>query len=330
MAAMNHRLLGTHGLTTSSIGLGCMGLSQGYGPVDDDESIRSIHRALDRGLTMVDTAMSYGQGHNERLIARALTGRSEAVAIATKFGIVRDGRSVRLDGRPEHVRRYCDASLARLGVDVIDLFYLHRVDPEVPIAETVAAMAELVHEGKVTHLGLSEVTVDQLDQAAAVHPIAAVQFEWSLLWREPENDIVPAARHHGTGLVAYSPLGRGLLTATLSDSAIDDSDFRRSDPRFHGTDLDANLLQVAALRSVAGDLGITPGQLALAWLLAQGPDVVPIPGTRHPDRITENAAAADITLSPADLQRLDAAVPGASWSGDRRSFAVPVTTRGRS
>ena len=327
---MRQRLLGSGGLSAAAIGLGCMGLSQGYGPADDDESVRVIHRALDSGSTMLDTAMSYGQGHNERLIARALTGRTGAVTLATKFGIVRDGDIIGLDARPEHVRGYCDASLARLGVDRIDLLYLHRVDPRVPVAETVGAMAQLVREGKVGHLGLSEVTVEQLDEAAAVHPIAAVQFEWSLLWREPETDLVPAARRHGIGLVPYSPLGRGLLTATLADSAIDDSDFRRTDPRFHGSALADNLVQVAALRAIAEDLGITTGQLALAWLLAQGPDVVPIPGTRRPDRITENAAAAAIELGPADLRRVEAAVPRASWSGDRRSYAVPVTTRSSS
>ena len=205
--------------------------------------------------------------------------------MATKFGIVRGPDGVTLDGRPEHVRGYCEASLRRLGRDVIDLYYLHRVDPAVPVADTVGAMAELVREGKVRYLGLSEATPEQLAQAAAVHPIAAVQFEWSLLWRDPEDGIVPAARRLGIGLVPYSPLGRGLLTATLTSADIASSDFRRSDPRFSGGALDRNLAQVAALREVAGGLGITPGQLALAWLLAQGGDVVPIPGSRHPARI---------------------------------------------
>jgi aryl-alcohol dehydrogenase-like predicted oxidoreductase len=324
---MRQRHLGGGGLVTSSIGLGCMGLSQGYGPADDEESIRVIHRALDLGVTMLDTAMSYGQGHNERLIARALAGRGEQVLVATKFGIVRDGKGVRVDGRPGHVRGYCDASLARLGADVIDLYYLHRVDPDVPLAETVGAMSELVRDGKVRHLGLSEATVAQLEQAAAVHPIAAVEFEWSLLWRDPEDDIVPAARRLGVGLVPYSPLGRGLLTSTLTTADITGSDFRRNDPRFHGADLDRNLSHVAALHRLAADRGMTSGQLALAWLLAQGPDVVPIPGTRRLDRIAENAAAADMQLSPADLRRLEDAVPRSAWAGDRQSFAVPVTTR---
>jgi aryl-alcohol dehydrogenase-like predicted oxidoreductase len=324
---MRQRHLGQDGLATSSIGLGCMGLSQGYGPADDDQSIRVIHRALDLGVTLLDTAMSYGQGHNERLIARALAGRPERVQVATKFGIVRTETGVRVDGRPDHVRGYCEASLARLGIDVIDLYYLHRVDPGVPLAETVGAMAELVRAGKVRHLGLSEATGEQLEQAAAEHPIAAVEFEWSLLWRDPEDDIVPAARRLGIGLVPYSPLGRGLLTSTLTTADIASSDFRRDDPRFRGTDLDNNLSQVAALHRIAGDLGMTAGQLALAWLLAQGPDVVPIPGTRRPDRIAENVAAADTVLSPDDLRRLEDAVPRSAWAGDRRSFAVPVTTR---
>jgi len=322
---MEQRHLGRGGLATSAVGLGCMGLSQGYGPADDDESVRVIHRALDLGVTMLDTAMSYGQGHNERLIARALAGRQAMVA--TKFGIVRDDRGVRVDGRPDHVRGYCEASLSRLGQDVIDLFYLHRVDPEVPLAETVGAMAELVRDGKVRHIGLSEATAAQLEQAAAVHPIAAVQFEWSLLWRDPEQDIVPAARRLGIGMVTYSPLGRGLLTSTLTGADIDASEFRRNDPRFHGTDLDRNLHQVGALQEIAARLGTTPGQLALAWLLAQGDDVVPIPGTRRADRIAENVAAAQVQLSPDDLRRLEDAVPRSAWSGDRRSFAVPVTTR---
>ena len=322
---MPHRNLG--GLGTSAIGLGCMGLSQGYGPADDADSVRAIHRALDLGVTMLDTAMSYGQGHNERLIARALHGRAGPVLIATKFGIVRDSGGVRVDGRPEHVRGFCEASLRRLGRDVIDLYYLHRVDPEVPVADTVGAMAGLVAEGKVRHLGLSEATPAQLEQAAAVHPVAAVQFEWSLLWRDPEDDVVPAARRLGIGLVPYSPLGRGLLTAALAGTDIDASDFRRQDPRFHGPALDRNLTQVAALRGLAAGLGLTPGQLALAWLLAQGPDVVPIPGSRHPERIAENAAAAAAALSRADLDRLARALPRAAWAGNRHSFAAPVTIR---
>jgi len=270
-------------------------------------------------------AAARAQAH-ERLV-RALGGRPDQAVLATKFGIVRDAGGVRVDGDPGHVRGYCEASLGRLGTDVIDLYYLHRIDPAVPVADTVGAMAELVAEGKVRHLGLSEATPDQLEQASAVHPIAAVQHEWSLLWRGPEDDVVPAARRLGTGIVCYSPLGRGLLTSTLTQATIAGSDFRRGDPRFNGADLDRNLGQVEVLRGIAAELEITPGQLALAWLLAQGPDVVPIPGSRHAERIAENASAAAVRLSPADLRRLEEAVPRGAWSGDRTSFAAAVTAR---
>ena len=320
---MRERHLGA--FTTSALGFGCMGLSQGYGPADDEESVRTLRQALDAGVRLLDTAMSYGQGHNERLVGQAVRGRDADVA--TKFGIVRDDSGVRLDGRPEHVRGYCEESLRRLGRDAIDLYYLHRVDPDVPIEDTVGAMASLIETGEVRHLGVSEVTAEQLRAACAVHPIAAVQTEWSLLWREPEDDIVPAAHELGVGIVAYSPLGRGLLTATLSAEAIDTSDFRRSDPRFHGAELADNLRQIAALRAFAADRGITPAQLALAWLLAQGRDVVPIPGTRNPARVAENAAAAQVELTATDLADLAAIVPRAGWAGERRSFAVPVTAR---
>ena len=307
-----------------------MGFSQGYGPAEDPESVAAIMSALDLGITMLDTAMSYGGGHNERLVARALAGRQTGtgrVTIATKFGIVREGDQVHVDAHPDRIRGYCEGSLRRLGVDVIDLYYLHRVDPSVPLADTVGAMAELVAEGKVRHLGLSEVTPDELAQAAAVHPIAAVQFEWSLLWREPENDIVPAARALGVGVVPYSPLGRGLLTATLDRTSVAATNYRAGDPRFQGETLDRNLRQVDVLRSAAADLGFTPAQLALAWLLAQGTDIVPIPGSRRPARIAENARATEVHLSQADLARLDALLPAAAWAGDRRSFAARATTR---
>src|SRR6266568_2575096 len=217
---MQQRSLGSTGLTASAVGLGCMGFSQGYGQVDDDESIAAIHTAIDSGITLFDTAQSYGGGHNERLLARALREAGDSVRVATKFGIVRGESGVHLDAKPERVREYCDASLARLDREVIDLYYLHRIDPEVPVAETVGAMAELVAAGKVRRLGISEATPEQLAQAAAVHPIAAAQFEWSMLWREPENDVVPAARELGIALVPYSPLGRGLLTATLDTATV--------------------------------------------------------------------------------------------------------------
>ena len=311
----------------SAVGLGCMGLSQAYGPADDEESIATLHRALDLGVSLLDTAMSYGRGQNEQLVGRAIAGRREQVVLATKFGIIRGEDGVRLDGRPEHVRGYCEDSLTRLGVDVIDLYYLHRVDPDVPVADTVGAMAELVAQGKVRHLGLSEANVGQLEQAAAVHPIAALQCEWSLFWREPEDDVIPAARRLGIGLVPYSPLGRGMLTGALPTGGFAADDFRANDPRFAGAELASNLALVDAVRQLATERGVTPGQLALGWLLAQGADVVPIPGTRRQQRVEENAAAASLELSAADLARLDQVAPRAAWAGDRQSFAAHGTVR---
>lgn len=304
-----------------------MGFSQGYGPADDRESIATLHAALDLGVTLLDTAMSYGAGRGEELIGRAIAGRREQVVLASKFGIVRGEDGVRLDGRPERVRAFCEESMARLGVAHLDLYYLHRVDPQVPVEETVGAMAELVADGKVTHLGISEASVEQLERAVATHPISALQCEWSLFWREPEDDVVPAARRLGVGLVPYSPLGRGMLTGALPSGGFADGDFRSSDPRFHGEDLERNLALVAAVSRLAKDRGIIAGQLALAWLLAQGPDVVPIPGTRRRDRLAENVAAADIELSPADLEQLEAVAPRRAWTGDRQSFAAHGTTR---
>jgi aryl-alcohol dehydrogenase-like predicted oxidoreductase len=326
---MKLRTLGNGGLTTSAVGLGGMGLSQAYGAADDEVSVAVIRDALDLGVTMIDTAMSYGSGHNERLVGRAVAGRRAEVVLATKFGIVRGADGVHLDGRPEHVRGYCEDSLERLGVDVIDLYYLHRVDPDVPVAETVGAMAELVAEGKVRHLGLCEAGPEQLEAAAAVHPIAAVQFEWSLSWREPEDRVIPAARRLGIGVVPYSPLGRGLLTGALPTGPFPEGDFRRGDARFAGENLDRNLALVRAVERIAAERGVTPGQLALAWLLAQGSDVVPIPGTRSRARIAENAAAAEVELSAADLSALAEAAPREAWQGDRRSFAAYGTARTR-
>lgn len=311
----------------SAVGLGCMGLSQAYGPADDEESIATLHRALDLGVSLLDTAMSYGRGRNEQLVGRAIAGRREQAVLATKFGIIRGEDGVRLDGRPEHVRGYCEDSLTRLGVDVIDLYYLHRVDPDVPVADTIGAMAELVAQGKVRHLGLSEANVGQLEQAAAVHPIAALQCEWSLFWREPEDDVIPAARRLGIGLVPYSPLGRGMLTGALPTGGFAADDFRANDPRFAGAELASNLALVDAVRQLATERGVTPGQLALGWLLAQGADVVPIPGTRRQQRVEENAAAASLELSAADLARLDQVAPRAAWAGDRQSFAAHGTVR---
>jgi hypothetical protein len=317
-------------LETSALGLGCMGLSQGYGPADDGESLSAIHAALDSGITMLDTAMSYGQGHNEEIVGRAVSTSGiarDSLQIATKLGIVRREGGVQLDAHPSRIATYCDASLRRLGMETIDLYYLHRVDPQVPIEESIAAMADLVTQGKVRHLGVSEVTPEELRRAHAVHPIAAVQMEWSLMWREPELSIVPAARDLGVGLVPYSPLGRGLLSGRIDAGTVADSPFRANDPRFNGDHLSANLSHVAALTHLARSWDMTTAQVALAWLLSQGDDVVPIPGTRRADRVRENASAMSCRLTAEELEMLNSAVPAGAWEGDRRSFAVPVTAR---
>lgn len=324
---MKIRNLGPDGLAVSAIGLGCMGMSQLYGPVDDTESVATLHHAIDSGVTFLDTAMSYGTGHNEQLLARVLATRRNEVVVATKFGIVRSEQGVRVDGRPENVRGYCEASLSRLGIDHIDLYYAHRVDPQVPIEETVGAMAELVAEGKVGRLGLSEANVEQLERAVATHPIAALQSEWSLWWRDIEDEVLPAARRLGVGIVAFSPLGRGFLTGTVDVGDLTAGDARRSDPRFTGEGGARNRALLAELDALAGERGATAGQLALAWLLAQGADVVPIPGTKRRSRLDENAAAADLRLDAADLARLETLVPRAAWSGDRVAFGAPATTR---
>jgi aryl-alcohol dehydrogenase-like predicted oxidoreductase len=307
------RTLGRSGLTVSAQGLGCMGMSFAYGPSDEAESIATIHRALDLGVSLLDTADVYGAGRNEELVGRAIAGRRDEVVLATKFGILLDPAdpSVRLfSGRPEYVHSCCDASLARLGVDHIDLYYQHRPDTEVPIEETVGAMAELVAAGKVGHLGLSEASAATIRRAAAVHPIAALQSEWSLFSRDVEGDILAACRELGVGLVPYSPLGRGLLTGAVSSlDELSDDDFRRTQPRFQGDNLDRNLELVAEVRSIAGTLGVTPGQVALAWVQGRGDDVVPIPGTKRRRYLEENVAALDVTLSPDDLDRLDTLAP---------------------
>jgi aryl-alcohol dehydrogenase-like predicted oxidoreductase len=308
-----------------------MGFSQGYGHADDRESIHVIQGCVDAGVTLLDTAQSYGRGHNERLVGSVLAKMGPArqhIQLATKFGITRGEDGVYLDAKPEHVKTYCNASLERLGVDVIDLYYLHRVDPEVDLKETIGAMAELVDAGKVRFLGLSEVTPEQLEIAHSVHPISAVQFEWSLLWREPEISIIPTARKLGVGIVPYSPIGRGFLSAGLeTDEEVHSSQFRRSDPRFNGEALERNRKQLHALSQFAQSHGMTAAQLSLAWLLAQGEDVVPIPGTRRLDRALENIAAAEFHLSESDLHDLDNTVPPKEWVGDRQSFAVPTTQR---
>ena len=311
------RTLGRDGLVVSAIGLGCMGMSQSYGPADRDESIATIHRALDLGVTFLDTSDVYGSGHNEELVGEAIAGRRDEVQLATKFSLSHDAGGMRIDGRPENVRACADASLRRLKVDVIDLYYQHRVDPHVPIEDTVGAMAELVQQGKVRHLGLSEASAASIRRAVAVHPIAALQSEWSLWTRDLEDEVLGVAREHGIGIVPFSPLGRGFLTGAItSPSDFGEDDFRRGHPRFTGEAFQANLRLVDAVRSLAAEKGVTPGQLALAWVLAQGDDVVPIPGTKRRSYLEENVGAVAVDLTADDLVRLaEIAPPGVAAGG---------------
>jgi aryl-alcohol dehydrogenase-like predicted oxidoreductase len=317
---MQQRNLGA--LTVSALGLGCMGMSEFYGESDDDESIGTIHRAFELGITHLDTADMYGAGRNEELVGRAVAGRRDDVVIATKFANRREGGRRWIDNSPEWIRQACEDSLRRLGVDTIDLYYMHRRDPSVPIEESVGAMAGLVAAGKVRHLGLSEVSADTLRAACAVHPIAALQSEWSLFTRGLEREIVPAARELGVGIVPYAPIGRGLLAGALvSTEELAEDDFRRSVPRFAGANLERNLELVERVRQLAREVGCAPVQLALAWVLAQGDDVAPIPGTKHVRYLEENAAAADIELPDDVLRALDDLFPPGVAAGDRYAEA---------
>jgi len=320
------RRLGNQGLTTSSLGLGCMGMSEFYGDRDDSESVATIHRALELGVTLLDTADVYGPHTNEELVGRAIKGKRDRVILATKFGIVRDPKNPAaraVNGRPEYVRASCDGSLKRLGVDVIDLYYQHRVDPDVPIEETVGAMAELVRSGKVRFLGLSEAAPETLRRAHGVHPISALQMEYSLWSRDAEDGALLMCRNLGIGFVAYSPLGRGFLTGrfkTVNDLPADD--YRRSSPRFQGRNFEKNLELVRHIKELARQRGCTPSQLALAWVLARGQDIVPIPGTKHRRYLEENIAAADISLTSAELARINAVAPRGVAVGNRYPEAM--------
>jgi aryl-alcohol dehydrogenase-like predicted oxidoreductase len=315
---MTDRTLGRDGPTVSALGLGCMGMSEFYGPTDDEESIATIHRALELGITLLDTSDAYGPYTNEQLVGTAIADRRDQVVLATKFGVVRDEAEPRIDNTPAYAARACDASLRRLAIEHIDLYFLQRRNPHVPIEETVGAMAELVDQGKVRYLGLSEVSAETLRAACAVHPIAALQSEWSLWTRGIEEEIVPIARELGVGIVAYSPLGRGLLTGRFASvDDLGDTDLRRYQPRFQADNLTANGRLVERVRELAQDVGCTPVQLALAWLLHQGSDVVPIPGTRHAGYVEENAEATEISLSANHLEALDDAMPAGAAAGDR-------------
>ncbi|MEO6444388.1 MAG: aldo/keto reductase [Gemmatimonadaceae bacterium] len=312
-------------LTVSALGLGCMGMSEFYGPTDEAESLRTLHRALDLGISFFDTADAYGPFSNERLLAQLLQGKRDRVTLATKFGIKRDSANPEqrsFDGSPAYVQRACDASLTRLGTTYIDMYYLHRVDPGVPIEETVGAMGRLVEQGKVRYLGLSEVSATTLHRAHEEHPITAVQSEYSLWTRDPEREVLPACRELGIGLVAYSPLGRGFLTGTLqSPDALADDDFRRTTPRFLAENFNRNLKLTRVLSSLAERRGCSPAQLALAWLLAQGADIVPIPGTKRIQYLEENAASVTIVLGEDELDALAEAFPPDVAAGTRYALA---------
>ena len=317
---VDRRRLGRQGLETSAIGLGCMGMSEFYGTADEDEAIRTIHRALELGVNFLDTADMYGPFTNERLVGRAIAGRREEVVLATKFGNVRslEGQRLGIRGDRLYVLAACDASLERLGTDYIDLYYQHRVDPDTPIEDTVGAMAELVEAGKVRYLGLSEAAPETIRRANAVHPISALQSEYSLWTRDPENEVLPTIRELGIGFVPYSPLGRGFLSGRFrSPEDIPEGDFRRENPRFQGANFNRNLELVERVEELAAEKDVTPGQLALAWVLAQGEDIAPIPGTTRVGHLEENVAASEIELTDDDLRELESVFPMGAAAGER-------------
>jgi len=317
---METRKLGSQGLEVSALGLGCMGMSEFYGTTDEDEAIATIHRAIELGVTFLDTADMYGPFTNEELVGKAIAGRRDEFVIATKFGNMRGehGEFLGINGSAEYVRSACEGSLRRLGVETIDLYYQHRVDQATPIEETVGAMAELVQEGKVRHLGLSEAAPGTIRRGHAVHPISALQTEYSLWSRDPEAEILPTVRELGIGFVAYAPLGRGFLTGAIrSVDELDERDFRRRGPRFQEENLQHNLELVSVVEALAAEKGAKPSQIALAWVLSRGDDIVPIPGTKRRSYLEENAAAAKIELTPAELERLEQAFPAGAAAGER-------------
>jgi aryl-alcohol dehydrogenase-like predicted oxidoreductase len=324
---MEKRKLGNAGLKVSAEGLGCMGMSEFYGSADEAEATATIERALELGVTFLDTADMYGPFTNEKLVGKAIAGRRDEVVLATKFGNVRgpNGERLGVRGDPEYVREACEASLQRLDVETIDLYYQHRVDPKVPIEETVGAMAELVEQGKVRHLGLSEAAPETIRRAHATHPISALQTEYSLWSRDPEDEILPTLRELGIGFVPYSPLGRGFLTGRFrSAEDLPEDDFRRVNPRFEGENFERNLGLVERVEEIAAEKGVTAGQLALAWVLAQGEDLAPIPGTKHRHYLEENVAAVEVELSEEDLRRIDEVAPVGAAAGDRYADMSPV------